>query len=85
MFDLETLLPSTRALIERLRAIDLNYGSQQHQRDWIARMDLLQRMFPCPIDHEHTAGGKIIDRKVQYGCYTKQQDDTVAQIISQRR
>jgi hypothetical protein len=40
-------------LEERLRSVDPNYGSQQHQRDFIARMDEVQRRAPCAKDHEH--------------------------------
>lgn len=77
-------LPCTRAMVERLRAADPAYGSQLHQRQWCERMDVLQRMFPCPQDHEHTAGSRIIGSKAIYGCYTRQQDDEAARVIRAR-
>ncbi len=79
---LDDLLPCTRAMFERLRSQDPTYGSQGHQRDWIDRMDLLQRMFPCPTDHEHGCGTKVTDGKIVYGCYTKQQDEEVSRVIA---
>jgi hypothetical protein len=57
---------------ERMRATDRNYGSQQHQRDFVERMDELQRRHPCSIDHEHELPHSVKDGdkyKHLPGCY----------------
>jgi len=36
---------------EYLRSIDDQYGSQEHQRAFIARMARAQQMNPCTKDH----------------------------------
>lgn len=38
----------------RMLTIDPNYGSQQHQRDYLQRYEDRQAKNPCPHDHEHT-------------------------------
>jgi hypothetical protein len=47
------LLPVVNRFLERMRAVDLAYGSQQHQRDFIERYEERQRRHPCAHDHEH--------------------------------
>lgn len=42
-------------LVARLTLADPTYGTQQHQRDFIERMDIAQDREPCARDHEHTA------------------------------
>ncbi len=58
--------------VERMKTIDPNYGSQQHQKDAIERMEELQRRHPCPIDHEHELPHSVKDGdkyKHLPGCY----------------
>ena len=38
----------------RLRGIDPNYGSQEHQRGYIDRLDECHRRAVCLADHEHS-------------------------------
>lgn len=40
-------------LVERLKSIDPDYGSQAHQRAFVERMEEAQRIAPCAKDHEH--------------------------------
>ena len=42
--------------VVRMLAIDPNYGSQAHQRTFVARLDRWQSLQPCLVDHEHEAG-----------------------------
>lgn len=41
--------------VTRMLAIDPNYGSQAHQRLFVARLDRWQSLQPCLLDHEHLA------------------------------
>ena len=52
--ELITKYPLAAALIQRLRSTDPQYGSQQHQVDFIARADEMQRRHPCAEEHEHS-------------------------------
>lgn len=40
-------------LEQKLKSIDPNYGSQEHQRAFLARMARLQEIAPCAKEHEH--------------------------------
>jgi len=73
------LLPTTKALVAFLRAIDAAYGNELHQLLFIERMDEAQRRWPCPggkatcMHGFHTTGGKLIDignnKKRAESCY----------------
>lgn len=56
--------------IERMRAVDPNYGDQEHQRQFAERMDRLQELAPCDKDHDHS-----------HKCYPK---DLVAQVTTEQ-
>lgn len=56
MANLTTEFPLAARLIERLTAIDPEYGSQQHQRAFIERAHEMQRRAPCAQKHEHGSG-----------------------------
>lgn len=40
-------------ILQRMRLIDPNYGSQEHQRIFIRMYEARQEMAPCPEDHVH--------------------------------
>lgn len=50
---------------------DPEYGSQEHQREFLIRMARAQRLNPCPKDHEHhtscypQVGGRMIGSDAQ--------------------
>jgi hypothetical protein len=51
--DLLTLYPQARAFVVRMRGVDPSYGSQLHQRQFVARLHQMQCLRPCTTDHEH--------------------------------
>lgn len=55
--------------VTRMLAIDPNYGSQEHQRTFVARLDRWQSLQPCLLEHEHGAG-----------CYS---EATLAQVAAE--
>jgi hypothetical protein len=38
---------------DQMRRMFPNYGDQQHQRDFIERMDRMQHLAPCDKEHDH--------------------------------
>lgn len=79
------MIDFVKAMIDRYRAIDPNYGSQQHQLDFIARCEELQRRAPCLKDHsndtppEHRYSGKdaCYSTEVRNEVYIWQRSQTV--------
>lgn len=56
--------PLAERFVRRMEIDDPFYGIQQHQEQGIEWRHDMQRLQPCPYDHEHT-----------HSCYSKETQD----------
>lgn len=48
---------------EAMLAIDPEYGSKEHQREFLRRYDERQTVAPCPTDHVHENACYAINKR----------------------
>lgn len=69
--DLLELFPLARLFTERMLKIDPGYGSQRHQRLFVARLHQMQALQPCTKEHEHDGA-----------CYSKATSEQAAKDVA---